>query len=419
MKIAYLAQPYPPMISGAAIFAGQLAEGMARHGHKILVIAASDHGNPYLAQSGNLSVLRLRSMKNPMRVGQRMLLSGRSAAFRALEDFEPDLIHTHDVFQLGLAGITYARRAGIPIILSIHAVPGFAVSYLPGIAYLRTWVESLLWNYASWFLRQFSACVASTRTISNLVTCRTDIHPLVISDGFNPGIFTASPLPRDKEWEIRRRFGLPPMVPILLHVGRLDADKQVDRVIYAAAQTMNETDAHLLVIGDGNRRSSLMRLCQTLGIKDRVHFPGYIKVEQGLPDIYHLGTLFVTACEVETQGIVLLEAAGSGLPIVAVRATSIPEIVHDGRNGSLSMPGDITGMAHAMTTLVKDAGLAARMGIVSHQLSQAHHQERSMDLYEDLYKDVILGNKASAHGKVKKPAGSLRENRPVSGSGTG
>ena len=152
MRIAYLTQSYPPMISGAAMFASQLANAMAERGHQVLVIAASDRDQPYLVQNGNLTVLRLRSHHNPLRVGQRFLLYPRRATLKALREFQPDLIHTHEPLQMGNLGIEYAREAHIPITLTNHQLPWFAASYLPDKFGIRDLVENILWMYARWML---------------------------------------------------------------------------------------------------------------------------------------------------------------------------------------------------------------------------------------------------------------------------
>jgi len=79
MRIAYLTQPYPPMVSGAAVVAEHLAKEMANRGHDVLVIAASDKEYAYTQITGNLTVIRLRSINNPLRVGQKILLLPRAA----------------------------------------------------------------------------------------------------------------------------------------------------------------------------------------------------------------------------------------------------------------------------------------------------------------------------------------------------
>ncbi len=389
MRIAFLTQSYPPMISGASHFARQLATGMTARGHHALVIAASDRGAPYLTQDDNLSVLRLRSIHNPMRVGQRITLPARRDILRALREFQPDLIHTHDPFQLGLTGVAYARQTCVPVMLSIHQLPWFAASYIPDVDGLRARAESALWGYARWLLKKFDTLVTATRTIADIVAERTGICPRKITYGIDLRAFTPSPLSPDFELALRHRLHLPPRVPVLLHVGRLDTDKRVDRVVRAAAQTTRTTDARLLLVGDGREKPSLVNLCKSLGIADRVRFPGFITLEQGLSDVYRLASLFVTASEIETQGIVLLEAAASGLPIAAMRATCIPEIVHHGENGFLSEPGDIQGLAGSMTRLIQNPALSKQMGGASHRLAQAHDQRYTLNMHEELYSELI------------------------------
>ena len=392
MRIAYITQSYPPMVSGAAIFAGQLAENMAQRGHHVLVIAASDRGAPYFAQKDRLSLLRLHSLPNPMRVGQRFALPARSTVLRFLYNFHPDLIHTHDPFQLGLTGAEYARRAHIPVALSIHQLPWFVASYVPDLNGLHAHIESVLWNYARWVLRKFTFVITPTQTITDIVDKKTGIRPRTINYGIDLHTFSLSPLSPDLELALRHRFDLPARVPVLLHVGRLDTDKRVSRVIHAAALAMQNTDVHLLIVGDGREKSALMTLCKSIGIAERAHFPGFITVDQGLPGIYRLASLFITASEIETQGIVLLEAAASGLPIVAVRATCIPETVHDGVNGYLAEPNDNIALGNAITDLLIDPVKAKIMGKAGRRLVEKYNIIATFDSLEHVYTDSIKQN---------------------------
>jgi glycosyltransferase involved in cell wall biosynthesis len=169
----------------------------------------------------------------------------------------------------------------------------------------------------------------------------------------------------------------------------LDTDKHVERVVHAAAQTLNASDAHLLIIGDGTQKPALIELSKSLGLSDRVHFPGYISKEDGLPELYRIASLFVTASEIETQGIVLLEAAASGLPIVAVRATCIPEIVQHGINGFLAESGDLNGLSNAMSVLLKDPQKAKLMGKASLTLAARHDLHYTNHAHEQLYSQLV------------------------------
>ena len=386
MRIAYLAQSYPPMVSGAAIVAEQLATEMAKRGHQILVIAASDKDQPYITLQENLKVLRLKSIYNPMRVGQRFLLFPRYHVLRALDEFQPDITHSHEPLQMGWLGLAYSYRARIPIILTVHQLPWFIAAYLPN--FLRTPVEKSLWAYASWLLKRFTSIIAPTRSISALIHQMTGLQADAISYGLD--LETFRPLHPDEGTDTRQKWNLSPRVPLILHVGRLDTDKHVDRVILAAAQAMQQSDAHLLIVGDGRQKNLLMQLCRDLKIEERVHFTGYVSVEQGLPELYRIACMFVTASEIETQGIVLLEAAASGLPLVAVEATCIAEIVYDGENGYLTNTGDVYAMSRSMLKILADPQKAASMSKFSRALAEGYPNQATFDEYERIYQQMII-----------------------------
>ena len=388
MRIAHIAQSYPPMVSGAALAARNLAENMATRGHKVLVITASDRGESYKSTRNNLTILRLHSIHNPMRVGQRFLLYPRNTVLKSLRDFQPDIIHVHEPLQIGMLGLEHARRVNIPALLTIHQLPWFVSAYLPEIAGVRRIAETVLWTYARWILPKFTTLITPTQTIAKIINNMTDTQSQTISYGVNLQTFHPHRSP-DEETATRSKLNLPPEVPVILHVGRLDTDKRVDQVIKASTQAMQKTDAHLLVVGDGHQRETLQQLCKSLGIEKRCYFPGYISIGEGLPDIYRMTDLFVTASEIETQGIVLLEAAASGLPIAAVRATCIPETVHDGVNGHLAEPNNTIALGKAITDLVMNPEKAKRMGKAGRRLMREHNLVTIFDTYEYLYIDLL------------------------------
>jgi len=389
MKIALLASSYPPMISGAALFVEKLAGEMTRCGHEVLVITASDRTYPYRVTGPYIKIERCRSYRNPMRVDQRMVVWPHHQLMSFLEEFAPDVIHIHEPFQFGLAGLIYGRRQQVPVVFSIHQLPWFFSAYLPGFLHLQQTVESVLWRYAYWVMRQCSLVTVPTQTIAEVVNAHTGILPAVISCGVNLDTFNPSSLEPGEENIVRSRMGVLNKVPIILHVGRLDQDKHVERVVRAAAQAMQQVPAHLVVVGDGTQKKKLIRLCRNLNIFERSHFPGFISNRGLLPAVYQASALFVTASEIETQGIVLLEAAACGLPIVAVRATCVHEIVHCDENGLLSAPGDINELAGNITWVLQHPAEARRMGTKSRKIVENHPLEATLNAYKALYEKVV------------------------------
>ncbi len=389
MKIAMINQAYYPMVSGASIVMQRLAEGMAKRGHSVLVIAASERDQAYQVEEPYLSQVRIRSWKNPFRVGQRFTLNPKKAVLDALEGFAPQIIHSHEPFQMGNAGLEYTRHANIPNVLTIHAIPVSIAAYAPDLPGLRRNIEKLIWSYARRLTSRFTCTVAPTQSVADIVFKRLGIKPQVISNGVDLHQFHPNCQEPGEVASWRARLNLPAEAPLILHVGRLDADKQVEKVLQAAAMVMQETPVHLLVVGEGSKKAELEQLSEVLGIRDKTHFTGYITIAEGLPAVYRLGSLFITASQVEAQGLVLLEAAASGLPIVAVRATSIPESVHHGETGLLAPDSRPENLAEAMLQLIKDPALSTRMGQAGRDLARSHSLEQTFDRYEELYQTWI------------------------------
>ena len=404
MRIAYLTQSYPPMISGAALVVESLAKGMAASGHQVLVIAASDTSGTYEVKDGSLTVLRLKSVHNPQRVGQRFTPYSRRSVMKALAEFQPEMIHSHEPLPISLPGLKYAAENHIPTAITIHQLPSTATSHLPKVLHAAT--EKLLWVYGHWYSAKFTSLITPTETTTLQVTSFLERPANTISNGIDLQIYHP-PLPQD-DGSTRQKWGLPADVPIVLHVGRLDPDKNVERVIQAAAPLLSASNAHLLIVGDGVRKPALIKLCESLEIADRVHFTGFISAQQGLPEVYRIASLFITASEIETQGLVLLEAAASGLPIVAIRATCIPEIVHDGVNGFLAEPGDVDGLTQGIKLLLQDPEKAAQMGEAGLALARKHDSHLTIEAHEKLYRQLIEQEQA-AHIKLMEDRRPLGE----------
>ncbi len=392
MRIALLTQSYPPMISGASLFVLHLAKGLTARGHDCLVIAASDTGKPYIQQENRLTIVRLASFPNPVRARQHFILWAYKEIYRELQNFQPDVIHMHDLLTVGLAGVFAGNRLGVPITLTTHQLPWFVTSYLPDWPYLRRFVETALWKYAQWLDTNTYRFISPTPTIAQTVESYTGICPAVIGYGLDSDRFTPQPSEPGEREALCNKFGVDPARPIILHVGRLDVDKQVHLVIEAAAKAMQTTNAQFLVIGDGAQRDPLIHLAAQCGIADRVYFPGFANPNGDLPGLYRMASVFVTASEIETQGLVLLEAMASGVPVVAVRATCIPEVVHDGLNGCLVEPKDVNGMAARIVALLAAPNEVQEMGRVARAVAERHSSTRMFAAHEGLYTEMATNN---------------------------
>jgi glycosyltransferase involved in cell wall biosynthesis len=389
MKIVHICQSYPPMVSGQSYMVERLAMGAINLGHEAMVICASDQPKPYEKTIGKLHLVRLASLPNPFRVGQRFTPWGGGAMRSAMASFAPDVVQLHDPTNSGLAGLSAARALGVPILFTTHAGPWVLRAYLPRrLRFLSPLFENLGWIYGRWFMRKCDLIVAPSSNIAQLIKTKTGIKPRLISNGADLGRFYRRPPSSRESARLRRHFGLPREVPVILHVGRLDSDKNIPAVIRAAATAMRGNDAHLLVVGDGVERARLVNLCKKLGIAKRSHFPGYVDFGGDLPGVYRLGSVFVTASEMEVQSLVMLEAIASGLPMVAVDATSTSELIRHGKSGYLVKPGDEEKMAIYISDLLAHPAKAKSFGRQARKLAEQHTLQRTFKAYEKTYREL-------------------------------
>lgn len=390
MRIAHLTQTYPPMISGAALAACELSERMVAAGHKVLVVTASEREKGYVTDLHNLKIMRLASRPNPARAGQRYMLWPARAVGAALRAFQPDIVHLHEPLSLGLLGLQGARRLGAPVVYTAHQLPWFAAAYAPRILALPRLVEAGLWRYARWFLGQCTAVTAPTATIAQIITEKTAYHAHAIPCGLDLRRFQPRPAYAAEAESLRRKYGLHPTQPVLLHVGRLDKDKSVSEVLLAAAQVLPQANAQLLVVGDGSQRRQLMALSRRLGIARRCHFPGYVLPESpDLPGLYRLATAFVTASTIETFGLVVAEAMACGCPVIAPAATCMPELIRPYRTGLLVPPHNPMALASHLRWMLDHPVQAQAMGREARQEAEKYGMSSMVTRFLALYAAIL------------------------------
>jgi phosphatidylinositol alpha-1,6-mannosyltransferase len=187
----------------------------------------------------------------------------------------------------------------------------------------------------------------------------------LLPPGVDCGAFRPDPAART---EIRRRHRLGE-APVVLCVSRLVARKGQDVLVRALSEIRRHVPgAILLLVGDGPRRAALHRLAGSCGVDDAVVCTGGVPWSE-LPAYYAAGDVFAMPCrtrghglDVEGLGLVFLEAAATGLPVVVGDAGGARETVLPGETGELVDGRDIAAVTRAVTTLLADPERAAVMG---------------------------------------------------------
>jgi glycosyltransferase involved in cell wall biosynthesis len=240
-----------------------------------------------------------------------------------------------------------------------------------------------------WFFMQCDALITPSQMIADIIWDHTCFLPRVISNGVDLDLFSPAATHSIESQKLSGKYHFCSNRPVILYVGRIDPAKKVDLVLQAFAKVVREVDAQLLIVGDETQRDEIIQLSRSLDAHQHCSFPGFVPKEDDLPGIYRLGSVFVTVSEIEIQSSVVLEAAASGLPVVTVQVSSMPEFVIEGENGYLVAPGDIPALAERLICLVKNQKKSKMMGQAGRIIAEAHSNQGFLQEHEQLYGSLL------------------------------
>jgi 1,2-diacylglycerol 3-alpha-glucosyltransferase len=321
------------------------------------------------------------------------------AVLRALRDFRPDIVVVSLPFLLSRATWRAARDEGYPLVGITSMMPEWFYYNLGSLRPLASLLNTPLWHLITGYYNRCDHVVGVTTTALGLLRRHGLSRPAtVISNGIPLAVFH----PRPPDRALGAQLGLPAK-PTVLYTGRLDAEKCMDVWVRAIPFVRQQVDAHFVIGGDGDQRRRLAALVAALGIADAVTFVGF-RPEAEYPAMFSLADAFAISSPAELQSLVTLEAAASGLPIVAARAGALPELVADGENGRLFVPGCPTDLAAALVDVLRDPDRRRAMGAQSRRIAEAHDFDRSLDLYEQVFRRVALKASPSTDTSERCPA---------------
>jgi len=380
MRIMMFSHGYLPTLSGVTLVVQKIARAMVQRGHQVMVVSASEKHLPYQSEDQGVRLQRVWGIPNPTWWEGPIPFILPSSIRKLAEQYQPDIIHTHENALLSylLLMVRWDRRPAF--ISSCYSLPRYITQYLH-LGGLEDRFEAVMWKLAVDNLNHFERVVFCTRTHERDFKAHGLQPPTtVISNGVNIQRYCPEKQPGE---DIVKRYNLPGE-PRILSVGRLMKDKKLDLLIRAMRLVCDRQEAHLLVVGRGSERPRLKAIINQLNLEPFIHLLGYVP-EQDLPGLYRACNLFAIPSLVEVQSLPALQAAVSGLPIVAANSAALPELVRQGENGLLVSPLSADGMGEAILYILSNPDEALRMGQVSLEIGCAHDERLTFNAYDEFY----------------------------------
>lgn len=369
---------YLPHVGGVARSVNTLEEACRRQGHEVKVIAPQFDG-----AEESPDVLRVPAIQN---------FNGSDFCVRVplpnvirdfVEDFGPDIIHSHHPFLLGDAALRESWKMQAPIVFTHHTLYERYTHYVPlDSPALKRMAIQLATEYCNLCDR----IIAPSESIAKLLRDREVTAPI---SSIPTGIDTAAFAAGDGA-AFRKQAGIPANARVIGHVGRLAREKNLIFLAEAVAPILKaDPGAVFLLVGDGDAKKEITRILTEAGGEGRVFAVGK-KSGSDLTGAYAAMDWFVFASQTETQGIVLAEAMAAGNPVVALDGPGVREILKDGENGLL-LPGDASAAHYtaALARLMTDEALSRSCAGNARRIAEEYETDRCANRMVECYRETI------------------------------
>lgn len=368
MRVLILSWEYPPVVvGGLGRHVHALATELAAAGHDVVVLSRQPAGTDAATHPttdedvGGVRVLHVAEDPPHLEFGERDLVAWTlamghgllRAALTRLAGWRPDVVHAHD-WLVAHPAIALADALGVPLVATIHATEaGRHAGWLSHP--LNRQVHSVEW----WLARRADALVTCSAAMRAEVGYLFDVDPgatTVIHNGIDPRPWAVG---RARLAAARRRWR-PDGHPVLLFFGRLEYEKGPQDLVAALPRIRRaHPGSHLIIAGTGSQRELLVDTARRHRVLRAITFVGRLP-DADLAALLGSVDAVVLPSRYEPFGIVALEAAAAGAPLVASTAGGLGEVVRDGVTGTSFAPGDVAGLATAVSTVLRDRPAARR-----------------------------------------------------------
>jgi 1,2-diacylglycerol 3-alpha-glucosyltransferase len=372
LRVGLFTECYRPIQNGVVSSVDALARALRSRGHDVICVTPSMPGYREVQEF----VVRVPSLPLPTRTSYRLTLpfvpSERTS--RALAGLS--IVHTHSPFVTGWMGARIAKRLHLPLLFTYHTQLEEYAHYFPFEARVaRGAATRLTRSYAN----AADLVIVPTRAMeSHLRDLGVAARIAIVPSGIDVAQFAAG----RRSDALRRRLGVLPGQRMLLSVGRLGREKNVELTLEAFAH-LGAPDVRLVVVGDGAHREALERHAARLGIAERTTFA--LEFDRAaLPDAYASADAFVFTSASETQGLVLVEALAAGVPVVALDTPQTRDVL--GGSGTL-VPPDAPALAASLRAVLERP--PARGGEVPGHVRERFDEAATAGRIVDLYRELV------------------------------
>lgn len=398
MRVGIFTESYPPLVNGVSTSILMLEHALTKLGHEVFIITVSDNKKDYVLEN-NGHILRLPSVNLANCYDYKMTSVYPIKAVNIIKKMNLDVIHSNVEFTVGIFARVVSEQLSIPLVHTYHTNWEDYTHYITKNKKILDDICKKLLKYLVVFFedKTVTELIVPSNKIYNLFKDKykftKNIH--IIQTGIETSKFYKENFNQKDINSLKKKLGIKKKDFVVMTVSRLAKEKRVDRIINNHKELVKKySNMKLLIVGDGPDIDKLKDEAKSLGISDSVIFTGKVPLND-IPIYYQLGNVFVTASKSETQGLTVVEAISSSLPVVAVKDDSFVNSVIEDFNGFVFT--DDEKYINSISKLYEDKELYNRLSNQSRLLSEDFSSEyfalKVLKVYETAIENYKKDNK--------------------------
>ncbi len=381
MKILITTDLFTTETNGVVTSVHNLSEELKAKGHDVKILTLSDNmhshrdGNTYYIRSIPLGVVY---------PDVRMPISFRHKLIKELIRWHPDVIHSQCEFFSYQFALYISKRTGAPIVHTYHTLYEQYVTYVvPSKRFGRRMVRTLSRRR----LKRASAVIAPTPKVEDALRGYGLANPIsVVPSGISLEQHKKR-ITKSERNEARRKLGISEEQTVLINLGRLGTEKNLEEIVYMFKTAASENPSLVLMfVGDGPAKEQLEKLAKKLELDKMVIFTGMVPPSE-VQKYYQLGDIFVSASTSETQGLTYVEAAANALPLLCRKDPCLRGVLIDGKNGySYS---DEKQFLTGLNKILQSPEWITKAKKASEEIAESFDKKHFGDAVEELYESIV------------------------------
>ncbi|WP_024653575.1 glycosyltransferase [Borrelia persica] len=385
MKIAIFTDTYLPDKNGVATCVKQIKEGFEQKGHTVYIFCPqyqTSNSNDSLEKN----IYRCFSIKLNLTVDAKISFPNKAKIKKIIEEYQPEIIHTHSEFTMGHMGKKLALEYNIPIVHTNHTMWDYYLHYLGIIKYFINpdTIMKKFYNQIHHFI------YPSIKAHDKYFHFAKDSDYKIIPNGVDRKLFIKE-LTQEKRQEIFNRHGINENDKIIIFVGRINREKNIYKLMENLKRLLTEnTHCKLILIGKGKEESNVRRFREQYGLTKQIILIGTIPWEE-MYYYYKISDVFASLSKSEVYPMTIIEALTAGIPAILINDIIYKDVINQGKNGFLI--DNYQDMYKYMKEIIENDEKLQNLKKYTEETSTKYSSTSFVEKIEEYYAQIIKNHK--------------------------